>query len=66
MELPYCCSTGACTVCTAKLLKGTVEQTAQAIQFLGHAIIDAGYILPCAASPTANCTILTHQEDEIF
>lgn len=65
-EIPYCCSAGACTVCTAKLLEGNVLQTAQAIQFLGHNLVDSGYILPCAAYPTSNCKILTHQEDEIF
>ncbi|MGK7940848.1 MAG: 2Fe-2S iron-sulfur cluster-binding protein [Crocosphaera sp.] len=65
-EIPYCCSAGACTICTSKLLEGTVEQTAQAIQFLGHALVDAGYILPCAAYATSNCQILTHQEEEIF
>ncbi len=65
-EIPYCCSAGACTVCTAKLLKGDVKQTSQAIQFLGPNVVDAGYILPCAAQPTSDCKILTHQEDEIF
>ena len=65
-EIPYCCSAGACTVCTAKLLQGDVVQTAQAIQFLGRTVVDAGYILPCAAFPTSDCKILTHQEDEIF
>lgn len=66
IELPACCCAAACTVCTAKVLEGTVEQTAQALQFLGHHIVDAGYILTCAAYPTSNCKLLTHQEEKIF
>lgn len=66
MDLPACCCAAACTVCTAKVLEGTVEQSAQAIQFLGYPLVDAGYILTCAASPTSDCTLVTHQEEEIF
>ncbi|MEA5510700.1 2Fe-2S iron-sulfur cluster-binding protein [Crocosphaera sp. UHCC 0190] len=66
IDLPACCCAAACTVCTGKVLEGTVEQTAQAVQFLGYPLVDAGYVLTCAAYPTSNCTILTYQEEEIF
>ncbi|MDJ0728885.1 MAG: 2Fe-2S iron-sulfur cluster-binding protein [Crocosphaera sp.] len=66
IELPACCCAAACTVCTGKVIEGTVEQTAQAIQFLGYPLVDAGYVLTCAAYPKSDCTILTHQEEEIF
>ncbi|MEA5532610.1 2Fe-2S iron-sulfur cluster-binding protein [Crocosphaera sp. XPORK-15E] len=66
MDLPACCCAAACTVCTGKVLEGTVQQTAQAVQFLGYPLVDAGYVLTCAAYPTSNCTILTYQEEEIF
>ncbi|WP_107666438.1 2Fe-2S iron-sulfur cluster-binding protein [Cyanothece sp. BG0011] len=66
IELPACCCAAACTVCAGKVLEGTVEQTAQAIQFLGYPLVDAGYVLTCAAYPTSDCTILTYQEEEIF
>ena len=66
IELPACCCAAACTVCTGKVIEETVEQTAQAIQFLGYPLVDAGYVLTCAASPTSDCTILTYQEEEIF
>ncbi|ACB52524.1 2Fe-2S ferredoxin [Crocosphaera subtropica ATCC 51142] len=66
IDLPACCCAAACTVCAGKVIEGTVEQTAQAVQFLGYALVDAGYVLTCAASPTSNCVILTDQEEEIF
>ncbi len=66
MDLPACCCAAACTVCTGKVIEGTVEQTAQAIQFLGYPLVDAGYVLTCAACPQSDCTILTYQEEEIF
>ncbi len=66
IDLPACCCAAACTVCTGKVIEGTIEQTAQAVQFLGYPLVDAGYVLTCAAYPTSDCTILTYQEEEIF
>ncbi len=66
LDLPYACYTGSCTTCTAKVLAGKVDQTEQADRFLGHLLTQTGYILPCAACPRSDCTILTHQEEEIF
>ncbi len=66
IDLPACCCAAACTVCTGKVIEGTIEQTAQAVQFLGYPLVDAGYVLTCAAYPKSDCTILTYQEEEIF
>ncbi len=66
IDIPACCCAAACTVCTGKVLEGSVEQTAQAVQFLGYPLVDEGYVLTCAAYPKSDCTILTYQEEEIF
>ncbi|MGK7956194.1 MAG: 2Fe-2S iron-sulfur cluster-binding protein [Crocosphaera sp.] len=66
IDLPACCCAAACTVCTGKVIEGNIEQTAQAVQFLGYPLVDAGYILTCAAYAKSDCTILTYQEEEIF
>lgn len=61
---PYSCRSGSCFDCLAKVIEGHVEQTGKALSFLKPDEIKEGYILLCAASPTSNCTILTHQEEE--
>lgn len=66
LNLPYSCRAGACFDCLAKVQTGSVEQTAKAMAFLRPDEVEAGYILLCAASPTSNCTIATHQEEEFF
>ena len=64
IELPYSCRNGCCFDCLGKVLEGKVEQSAKALDFLKPDEIKAGYVLICTASPTSNCTILTHQEEE--
>lgn len=66
IDLPYSCRNGCCFDCLGKLIEGQVEQTAKALSFLKPDEIEAGYILTCAASPSSNCTIITHQEEEYF
>lgn len=61
---PYSCRSGSCFDCLAKVIEGNVEQTGKALSFLKPDEIKQGYILLCAASPTSDCTILTHQEEE--
>ena len=63
INLPVSCRAGACVSCTARLVEGTVEHL---YSFLKRQEEEAGFILPCMAYPLSDCTILTHQEDELL
>lgn len=64
VEMTYACRAGACVVCTGKLISGTVDQTDHC--FLKERELKAGFVLTCKASPTSDCVIMTHQEDELL
>ena len=61
VAVPYGCLHGACGTCTAELLDGEVTHR-RPPRALKPRSLEAGYVLPCIATPVSDCRLRVGHE----
>ncbi len=64
IELPYSCSAGVCTTCSAKILTGEVDQSDG--MGVSPELQAEGFTLLCVAYPRSDLKIESEQEDVVY
>jgi CDP-4-dehydro-6-deoxyglucose reductase, E3 len=61
--MPYGCRDGACGSCKSRLIEGRVIHGAHQLRTLPREEEDAGWILPCCATPQTDCVVQARTVD---
>lgn len=60
LYLPYGCRMASCGMCTARIVEGKVDMTAQDV--LTDRQVEEGFVLLCSSTPRSDLTLLSNQE----
>ena len=64
LDLPFSCSTGVCTTCSALITEGSVNQ--EDGMGVSPELQADGYALLCVAYATSDLKLETEKEDEVY